>query len=240
MYAVIPLPTLNPPLPITIGLRPDVFTYNALLNGYCKNRRIDDGLALFRQMCSKDVKPDSITYNIILQGLFQAGRTSDARELYVRMVESGTQLKMDTFRIVLRGLCHNRCVDEAMKMFQSLCPKELEVSSFNIMISALLKVGRIDEAKGLLEVSDDLFQSMEKNGCPADSRTLNGVVRRLLRKGEVQRAGTYLTKIDEKDFSLEASTAELLIYILSEEKYQKQVKFLPEKYHSVVEPRVLS
>jgi hypothetical protein len=56
----------------------------------------------------------------------------------------------------------------------------------------------------------------------------------------VQRAGTYLTKIDEKDFSLEASTAELLIYILSEEKYQKQVKFLPEKYHSVVEPRVLS
>jgi pentatricopeptide repeat protein len=219
-------------------------------------------------MCSKDVKPDSITYNIILQGLFQAGRTSDARELYVRMVESGTQLKMDTFRIVLRGLCHNWCVDEAMKMFQSLCPKELEVSSFNIMISALLKVGRIDEAKGLfsaissnglvpniatyslliqshieeglLEVSDDLFQSMEKNGCPADSRTLNGVVRRLLQKGEVQREGTYLTKIDEKDFSLEASTAELLIYILSEEKYQKQVKFLPEKYHSVVEPRVLS
>ena len=132
------------------------------------------------------------------------------------------------------------------------------------MINALLKVGRIDEAKGLfsaivisgplparityslmiqshieeglLEESDELFLSM-KNGCAADSRMLNAIVRRLLEKGDVRRAGIYLTKIDEKNFPLEASTAALLISIISEGKYQTEVKFLPEKYHSFMEPR---
>ena len=78
---------------------------------------------------------------------------------------------------------------------------------------------------------------MEKNGCAANSRMLNTIVRRLLEKGDVRRAGTYLTKIDEKNFSLEASTAALLISIISEGKYQTEVKFLPEKYHSFMEPR---
>ena len=133
------------------------------------------------------------------------------------------------------------------------------------MINALLKVGRIDEAKGLfsaivlsgpvpdvitynlmieshikeglLEESDELFLSMEKNGCAADSRMLNAIVRRLLEKGDVRRAGTYLTEIDEKNFPLEASTAALLISIISEGKYQAEVKFLPKKYQSFMEHR---
>jgi hypothetical protein len=53
----------------------------------------------------------------------------------------------------------------------------------------------------------------------------------------VRRAGAYLTKIDEKNFSIEASTAALLISVISERKYQTEVKFISEKYHSFMEPR---
>jgi pentatricopeptide repeat protein len=203
----------------------------------------------------------------MLHGLFQARRIVAAREFYMKMVDSGTQLGISTYNIVLRGLCENSCVDEALRIFEGLRSKEfqLEVWTFNIMINALLKVGRIDEAKGLFsaivlsgpvpdvityslmieshikeglfEESDELFLSMEKNGCAANSRMLNVIVRRLLEKGYVRRAGTYLTKIDEKNFSLEASTAALLISIVSETKYQKEVKFIPEKYQCFTEPR---
>jgi pentatricopeptide repeat protein len=37
-------------------LAPWVVTYNSLLNSYCKNGRLDDGLALFREMLGKNVK----------------------------------------------------------------------------------------------------------------------------------------------------------------------------------------
>uniref|UniRef100_A0A0A9DE08 Uncharacterized protein n=1 Tax=Arundo donax TaxID=35708 RepID=A0A0A9DE08_ARUDO len=76
---------------------------------------------------------------------------------------------------------------------------------------------------------------MQKNGCAPDSRMLNSVVRRLLQRGEVSRAGVYLSIIDENHFSLEASTASLLSSVSSGGKYQHYQKLLPKKYWSSVE-----
>ena len=59
---------------------------------------------------------------------------------------------------------------------------------------------------------------------------LNHVVRKLLQRGDITRVGTYLSMIDEKQFSVEASTASLLIDDLSGAKYQEYHKFFPEKY----------
>jgi pentatricopeptide repeat protein len=47
---------------VNIGLVPCVVTYNSLLNSYCrKNGRIDDELALFREMLGRNVKLCAIT-----------------------------------------------------------------------------------------------------------------------------------------------------------------------------------
>ncbi|KAG8044685.1 hypothetical protein GUJ93_ZPchr0077g7052 [Zizania palustris] len=56
---------------------------------------------------------------------------------------------------------------------------------------------------------------MEKSGCAPDSRLLNGIIRTLLRKSEVAKAGNYLSKIDENNFAVEASTASLLLSLFS-------------------------
>uniref|UniRef100_A0A0A9BI56 Uncharacterized protein n=1 Tax=Arundo donax TaxID=35708 RepID=A0A0A9BI56_ARUDO len=71
---------------------------------------------------------------------------------------------------------------------------------------------------------------MEDTGCAPDSRLLNVIVRLLLEKGDIIRAGTYLSKIDEKNFSVEASTTELLISLFSNGTCQKHIEFLPAKY----------
>jgi pentatricopeptide repeat protein len=52
--------------------------------------------------------------------------------------------------------------------------------------------------EGLLVEADEIFTSMENAGRAPDSRLLNSVVRVLLEKGEVVRAGHYLSKINEK------------------------------------------
>ena len=61
------------------------------------------------------------------------------------------------------------------------------------------------------------------------------LVRRLLHRGEIKRAGAYLSKIDEMNFSLEASTTSLLISVFSREEYQHHALSLPEKYHFLVD-----
>ena len=62
-----------------------------------------------------------------------------------------------------------------------------------------------------MEEADNLFSSMEKSGCAADSCLLNHIIKSLLKKGEIVRAGNYMSKIDGKSCSLEAKTVSLLI-----------------------------
>jgi leucine-rich PPR motif-containing protein len=71
---------------------------------------------------------------------------------------------------------------------------------------------------------------MEKSGTAPNSRILNALVRKLLHRDDINRAGAYLSKLDEKNFSLEASTTSMLISLFSKEEYQQHAKSLPEKY----------
>jgi hypothetical protein len=53
----------------------------------------------------------------------------------------------------------------------------------------------------------------------------------MLEKGEIAKAGNYMSKVDGKSISLEASTTSLLISLFSRNgKYQDQIKLLPVKY----------
>jgi leucine-rich PPR motif-containing protein len=176
------------------------------------------------------------------------------------MINSRTQCDMYTYNIILNGLCKNNFVDEAFKMFQNLCSKDLQLNriTFNIMIGALLKCGRKEDAmdlfatisayglvpnvetyrliaENLIEEGspgefDGLFSAMEKSGTAPNSHMLNALVRRLLHRGDISRAGVYLSKLDEKNFSLEASTTSMLISLYSRGEYQQYAKCLPEKY----------
>ena len=99
------------------------------------------------------------------------------------------------------------------------------VVTYSVMMTNLIKEGLVEEA-------DDMFSSMENAGCDPDSRLLNHVVRELLEKNEIVRAGTYLSKIDERNFSLEHSTTMLLIDLFSSKgTCREHIRFLPAKYH---------
>jgi len=105
---------------------------------------------------------------------------------------------------------------------------DTDVVTYDLMIQNLIK-------EGLLQESDNLFLAMEKSGCTPDSCMLNALVRRLLHRGEIIRVGAYLSKIDEMNFSLEASTTSLLISVFSSEEYHHQMMSLPKKYHFVMD-----
>jgi hypothetical protein len=74
-----------------------------------------------------------------------------------------------------------------------------------------------------------LLKHSSHAGCAPDSRLLNSVVQVLLEE-DVVGAGFYLAKINEKKFSRETSTTELLISLFSDGTCQKQIGLLPAKY----------
>jgi len=114
--------------------------------------------------------------------------------------------------------------EDAMDLFAAIHANGLvpSVVTYRLMTENLIKEGLLDEFDGL-------FSAMEKSGCAPNSHMLNTIVRRLLDRGEILRAGAYLSKIDEKN-SLEASTTSMLISLFSREEYQHHAKSLLEKY----------
>jgi hypothetical protein len=60
---------------------------------------------------------------------------------------------------------------------------------------------------------------------------LNIIIRKLLEKGEIARAVKYMSTVDGKSKSLEASTISLLISLFSRKGiYHKQKDLLPARY----------
>jgi hypothetical protein len=82
-----------------------------------------------------------------------------------------------------------------------------------------------------VEEADNIFSSMETSGCAPDSRLLNIVIRKLLKKGEIVRAISYMSRLDGKGMSLEASTTSQLISLFSRQGiYHKHKDLLPARY----------
>ncbi|MBA0599813.1 hypothetical protein Gorai_006017 [Gossypium raimondii] len=50
------------------GLKPDVYTYVIMINGFCKEGLPDEAYQLFRSMGDNDCLPDRRCYNVIIQG----------------------------------------------------------------------------------------------------------------------------------------------------------------------------
>ncbi|KFK40700.1 hypothetical protein AALP_AA2G029900, partial [Arabis alpina] len=55
-------------LMVSRGCLPDVVTYNTLINGFCKAKRVDDGIELFREMSQRGLVGDTVNYNTLVQG----------------------------------------------------------------------------------------------------------------------------------------------------------------------------
>ena len=61
-----------------VGVRPDVISYNILIDGHFLARRIDEAAKLLDGMVSVGLKPDFVSYNTLLHGYCKAGRIDNA------------------------------------------------------------------------------------------------------------------------------------------------------------------
>ncbi|MBA0696278.1 hypothetical protein Goari_002846 [Gossypium aridum] len=53
------------------GLKPDVYTYVIMINGFCKEGLPDEAYQLFRSMGDNDCLPDRRCYNVLSRGFFE-------------------------------------------------------------------------------------------------------------------------------------------------------------------------
>jgi len=92
---------------------PDVWTYNMLVWGLCKEGRIEEALRLRDEMENLKLLPDVVTYNTLIDGCSEWQGSLDASKLIEEMGERGVKPNTVTHNIMIKWFCKEGKMDEA-------------------------------------------------------------------------------------------------------------------------------
>lgn len=143
---------------ITTDLCPDVVTYTALIDGFCKEIRVDDAVCIYDTMVKEGRMPNAVAYNLIVHGLCNAESVDVARIVVEKIMKECLPLDVTTYNTLLNGYCRNRSSDAF-----ALCHemrrhgvKENE-AAYNILINLMCKVECYSASQGTRRCSREGF-----------------------------------------------------------------------------------
>ncbi|KAK2369344.1 pentatricopeptide repeat-containing protein [Trifolium repens] len=135
-------------------VKPDIITYNILINACCRACDIERADHLFEELQKNGLSPDSVTYGTLIKGRFLVDREMEAFKIFERMREAGCEPTVSVYKTLMTWLCKNRKVWPALSLYLKYL-KSLP-SRDNDSISALeeyLVVGKLEQViRGLLEL----------------------------------------------------------------------------------------
>nr|XP_043617677.1 pentatricopeptide repeat-containing protein At1g77405 [Erigeron canadensis] len=88
------------------GFKPDVVTYNCLIDGCCKTYRIERALELFDDMLKQGCSPNRVTYNSFIRYYSATNEIDKAMEMVQRMQElNHGQPTTSSYTPIIHALC---------------------------------------------------------------------------------------------------------------------------------------
>ncbi|KAG6774562.1 hypothetical protein POTOM_021917 [Populus tomentosa] len=129
------------------GRKRNVVSYNSLINGYCKNRKLR----------LHDLVPNLTTYNVYLDGLCKNNCFSEAVGLFHSLENCKFESSIEILNCLINCLCKIGKLATAWDLFYRMPNKGLKpaVVTYAIMIHGLCTEGQMERAKDLLVELED-------------------------------------------------------------------------------------
>lgn len=102
------------------GCVPDIVTFNILINGYCKVKRVDDCLELFHNIFLRGVVADIVTYNILIRANLENGDATTSSKLIEEMKRCGFSADASTKNMVIDMLSDGRLDKSFLDMLSGM------------------------------------------------------------------------------------------------------------------------
>ncbi|CAN8312030.1 unnamed protein product [Cochlearia groenlandica] len=136
--------------------KPDVITYNSVLDILGRAGLVNDMLGLLSSMKEDcDVSLNIITYNTVLNGLRKACRFDMCLVLYNEMVKCGIEPDLLSYTAVIDSLGRSGNIKESLRLFDKMKQRQIRPSVYvyRALIDCLKKSGDFQTA---LQLSDEL------------------------------------------------------------------------------------
>ncbi|XP_077211075.1 small ribosomal subunit protein mS78 (rPPR3a)-like isoform X1 [Tasmannia lanceolata] len=199
-------------LPSELSIKPDIFSYNILIQAFCKVGSLDSAVSVLEMMEENGVRPNSITFNTLLNWFYYKNQFDEAQKIWAKMEEHNCVPDIATFNAKLRGLASEGKTKEAVKLVDELGLHGLrpDIFSFNALIKGFCNEGNLEEAK-------NIYNELLKKGCVPDRVTFETLVPSLCKKGDLDMAVKLSKEIKNRRISVKAGILQGIIDALAKE-----------------------
>ncbi|KAF9109807.1 hypothetical protein BGX27_007164 [Mortierella sp. AM989] len=194
--------------PLAIGLwnqmlmdpqiKPDIFSFSSMINGYFGARDPGSALNLWdtMQKAPYSIEPNTVLYNAILTGLFHNHQPGMAKAIYQEMTEKkDLELSLDTYNIMIKGLLSIQDMKMLSSIFERMGKSGLSPDTTTYTLIADTMFSQRD-AKSAMEVT----QLMSSLGVPKTAITYSAMVAGLVNVGDWEHAQRVFEEMQEAGF----------------------------------------
>ncbi|KAK1261953.1 putative pentatricopeptide repeat-containing protein [Acorus gramineus] len=183
---------------VEAGMPLTVFTYNIMIDFYCKDGDLKSARVLFSRMTVEGCSPDIITYNTLIDG---HGKLGEA------MVKGGVVANQLIYTALVHGHFRNHKTERVMDLIKEMKEKghKPDLSFYGTIIWGLCNLGKLEEAELLLTeirmsglkpnhvIYTTFMDAYFKAGKASEALCL---LHEMLDLGEIPSVVTYCTLID--------------------------------------------
>ncbi|KAK4858823.1 hypothetical protein QYF36_022628 [Acer negundo] len=87
--------------------RPNIVSYNSMIDGLCKDGLINKAKELLSEMKGMRISLDVVSYTSLIHGLCYWGKWEDTKDLFAEMRDQRVQHDVVTINVIIDELCKN-------------------------------------------------------------------------------------------------------------------------------------
>ncbi|KAL3622640.1 hypothetical protein CASFOL_034051 [Castilleja foliolosa] len=132
---------------------PDLITYSTVINGLCKDGRLEEAKKKFGEMLGRNLYPDSTVYDIFLSNLCKRGKISSAFHVLKDMEKKGCNKTLQTYNHLIYGLGSTNQIFEMFGLMDEMKERGISpnVYTYNIVLNSLCEGEKGEEAAFILD-----------------------------------------------------------------------------------------
>uniref|UniRef100_A0A5B7BGD0 Pentatricopeptide repeat-containing protein n=1 Tax=Davidia involucrata TaxID=16924 RepID=A0A5B7BGD0_DAVIN len=192
-----------------MGIKPDLVSYNCLIDVHCKGREIDKAYRVVDKMREEDISPDVISYTSIIGGLGLVGQPDKARDVLKEMKEYGCYPDAAAYNAVIRNFCIAKRLGDAYQLMDEMVSKGLNpnATTYNVFFRSFYWSND-------LRSSWNLYQRMKETGCLPNTQSCMFLIRLFRRQEKVEMALELWSDMVEKGFGSYILVSDVLFDLL--------------------------
>lgn len=166
-----------------LGVKPDLVSYNCLIDVYCKSREIEKARKVFEKMRDDDISPDVISYTSMIGGLGLVAQPDKARDILKDMREYGCYPDAAAYNAAIRNYCIAKRLGDAYSLLDEMVQVGLDPNptTYNVFLRSFFWANDLTS-------SWSMYQRMKETGCLPNTQSCMFLIRLFQRHEKVEMA----------------------------------------------------